>query len=195
MATSASGRHSPPWGKLEGCTAGHESFDVYTRSARRRGGWWVRMCGPHSLTRDGHHGTAAALGRRTPRARGTRATYTTTRAVSARYMLFCGHAPPPPPALAAHRPSPPTNALSPRRRSVPPPTLRHHRRIHLAGHTCHRRCCTRVGTAFGTLFHYRPPLARTPVAQRRCDRHHHHHLPSVDPPTPQPPPLPPNTTP
>ena len=63
MATSASGRRSPPWGKLEGCTAGHESFDVYTRSARRRGGWWY-MCGPHSLTRDGHHGTLHGGGAR-----------------------------------------------------------------------------------------------------------------------------------
>ena len=50
MATSASGRHSPPWGKLEGCTAGHESFDVYT-SARRRGGWWVHVWSALTHTR------------------------------------------------------------------------------------------------------------------------------------------------
>jgi len=131
--------------------------------------------------------TAAAHGRRTPRPRGTRANYTTTRSASARCVLSCGPAPPPPPALAAHRPPPPTTAISPRRRSVPPSTLRHHRRIHHAGRTCHRRGCTRVGTAFNTLFRYCLPLARTLVAQRRCDRHHHHHLLSVDLPHSPPP--------
>ena len=98
--------------------------------------------------------TAVAHGRRTPRARGTRATYITTRVGSARCMLSCGPAPPPP-ALAAHRPPPPTTAISPRRRSVPPSTLRHHRRIHHAGRTCHRRGCRRVGTAFSKIFRYR----------------------------------------
>ena len=74
--------------------------------------------------------TAVAHGRRTPRARGTRAAYITTRVGSARFMLSCC-------------------------RSVPPPTLRHRRRIHHAGRTCHRRGCKRVGTAFSTIFRYR----------------------------------------
>ena len=60
-----------------------------------------------------------------------------------------------------HRPLPSPLAVG---QYPPPPTLRHHRRIHLAGHTCHRRGCTRVGTAFSTLFRYCPPLAVTLVS-------------------------------
>jgi hypothetical protein len=41
--TAASGRRSPPWATLEGCTAGSESLRVYTRSARRRGRWSVHV--------------------------------------------------------------------------------------------------------------------------------------------------------
>ena len=89
-------------------------------------GWEVGTCvartHSHAMATMTPCTSAAADGRRTPRARGTRATYTTTRASSARCMLSCGPAPLPPPALAAHRPSPPTTALSPRRRSVPATT-------------------------------------------------------------------------
>ena len=59
--------------------------------------------------RGGHHGTLRvrrAHGRLTPRARGIRATYTTTRVASVRYTSSCGSVPPPPPALVAHRLSP-----------------------------------------------------------------------------------------
>jgi hypothetical protein len=51
MATSAFGRHSPPWDKVEGCTAGRESFRVYIRSGRRRGGWWVQVWSALTHTR------------------------------------------------------------------------------------------------------------------------------------------------
>ena len=166
------------------------------RPQRAAPGWVVGTC----VVRTHSHAmatmapcTAAAHGRRTPRPRGTRATYTTTRAASARCVLSCGPAPPPPPALAAHRPPPPTTTLSlavgqyhhppsvttggsTSPAHMPPPRL--HTRRHGLQYSFSLLPAASTHTRRTTPLR-RPPSPSPPQCR----------------PTPQPPSLPPNTTP
>ena len=101
--------------------------------------------------------TAAAHGRRTPRARGTRATRTAMRATSALHMLPYDSALLPPHVLAAHRPpSPPLPSHLLRCRSVLPATLTNHQPAGCATH----------GTSAATRASSQPSVLSTACARR-----------------------------
>ena len=163
--TAASGRRSPPWATLEGCTAGSESFRVYTRSARRRGRWSVHVWSART-----HTGVATMV----PCTTGARPTHAVGRVHTAygpptvpRAWLVCGTHPVAAPRRRRHRHSSHTDCHHCHCQLACPVSLHryhpHNPLTHRLRHACNWCGCAHVLASLITVYRLRLPLARVLV--------------------------------
>ena len=159
--TAASGRRSPPWATVEGCTAGSESFRVYTRSARRRGRWSVHVWSART-----HTGVATMVpcvyDGRTADSRRVHAAYGPP--TPPRAWLVCGTRPVAAPCRRRRPHSSHTDCHHCHRQLACPVSLHryhpHHPLTHRLRHACNWCGCAHVLASLITVYRLRLPLAR-----------------------------------